>query len=209
MDLSPSNTTPVRTKLRLEIHAAILDAAESVFSQEGLDAGRMEQVAQRAGVAVGTLYNHFRNREALLQTLLATRRQELLRRVDDALVEAGPSFEEQLWVFVDTALEQTLAHRPLFSLLVQEDHAPIKARLLPPPGERTLDLLIVRARRIVSLGLKQGALRRRGQDLWPVLLVSSLRCVLVRELSSPSGGMRHPPGRLVVDFFLRGAGEDA
>jgi AcrR family transcriptional regulator len=37
------------------LREAILDAAESVFAREGTRGGRMEQVAARAGVSVGTL----------------------------------------------------------------------------------------------------------------------------------------------------------
>ena len=65
----------LRTRLRTEVRAAILDAAESVFAEEGLHRGRMEHVSRRAGTAVGTLYNHFENRDALLATLLSTRRR--------------------------------------------------------------------------------------------------------------------------------------
>jgi len=203
--IEPS-TTPVRVRLRLETHAAILDAAESVFSTEGLAGGKMEQVAQRAGVAVGTMYNYFKNRETLLQTLLSSRRQELLQAVDQSLQAAGPTFEEQLRAFVDTSLAQILAHRPLFALLVQEANAPIRERLLPPPGERTFDLLVARSRGIVSLGLKQGALRQAGAESWPLFLVSILRTIIVHELSSPALAEPREPGRLVAEFFLRGAG---
>lgn len=203
----PRATLPMRTKIRMEVHAAILDAAEAVFSSEGLGGGRIEQVAHRAGIAVGTMYNYFGSREALLRTLLSTRREELIRGVDAALEAAGPSFEEQLEALVEAALAQALAHRQLFALLAQEEAAPIRAKVLPPPGERTPDLLVTRARRVVSLGVKQGALRRRGSELWPELLVSTLRHVIVREVFSTPEGRQNTPGRLVREFFLHGAGE--
>jgi len=58
----------LRDRLREEANRAILTAAEEVFSEEGLGA-RMEQIAARAGVAVGTLYNHFQDRGALVNAL--------------------------------------------------------------------------------------------------------------------------------------------
>src|SRR5512139_780923 len=97
----PRAALPMRTKIRMEVHAAILDAAEAVFSAEGLGGGRIEQVARRAGIAVGTMYNYFRSREALLRTLLSTRREELIRGVDGALEAAAPSFDEQLTALVE------------------------------------------------------------------------------------------------------------
>lgn len=44
----------------------IREAAVTVFSKEGFHNARMETVAQEAGVAVGTIYNYFENKEDLL-----------------------------------------------------------------------------------------------------------------------------------------------
>jgi AcrR family transcriptional regulator len=204
---TPQKTTTVRARVRLETHAAILDAAESVLAEQGLSGGRMEEIADRAGVAVGTTYNYFKSREALLHTLLESRRQELFRQLDAALNAAGSSFQDQLHAFIDTTLKHVLAHRQLFALLVQEENAPIRARILPPPGQRTFDLLAVKADAIVALGLEQGFLARRGAESWPLLLVSTLRTTILHELSSPERLEPCAPGKLVADFFLRGAGE--
>ena len=205
--ITPQKATTVRARIRLETHAAILDAAESVLAEQGLAGGRMEDIAERAGVAVGTTYNYFKNREALLQTLLESRRQELFAQLDASLSRAGSSFEGQLHAFVDTTIGHVLAHRQLFALLVQEENAPIRARILPPPGQRTFELLTVKAEKIVALGLGQGVLRRRGAESWPLLLVSTLRTMIVHELSSPERLEPCAPGKLVAEFFLRGAGK--
>ena len=49
---------------------AILAAALSVFAAHGFEAARLEDVAQRAGVAKGTLYLYFRDKEALFEALV-------------------------------------------------------------------------------------------------------------------------------------------
>src|SRR5437764_21209 len=72
----------LRGKFREVTRAAILEAAEEVYSRQGLGSGRMEQVAASAGVSVGTLYNYFENREALVGAVLAARRRELLDRIE-------------------------------------------------------------------------------------------------------------------------------
>src|ERR1700719_489157 len=51
---------------------AILTAALEEFSARGFAAARLEDVAQRAGVAKGTIYLHFRDKEALFQELVTT-----------------------------------------------------------------------------------------------------------------------------------------
>jgi AcrR family transcriptional regulator len=51
---------------------AILAAALEEFSARGYAAARLEDVAQRAGVGKGTIYLHFRDKEALFQELVTT-----------------------------------------------------------------------------------------------------------------------------------------
>ena len=49
---------------------AILEAALEEFSARGYEATRIDDVAQRAGVAKGTIYLHFEDKEALFQELV-------------------------------------------------------------------------------------------------------------------------------------------
>ncbi len=51
---------------------AILDAALDEFSKRGFAAARLDDVAQRAGVAKGTIYLHFADKEELFQELVRT-----------------------------------------------------------------------------------------------------------------------------------------
>jgi AcrR family transcriptional regulator len=49
---------------------AILSAALEEFSQRGFEATRLDDVARRAGIAKGTIYLYFRDKETLFQELL-------------------------------------------------------------------------------------------------------------------------------------------
>jgi AcrR family transcriptional regulator len=57
---------------RIERREAILAAALDEFSSQGFAAARLEDVAKRAGVAKGTIYLYFRDKEALFQELIRT-----------------------------------------------------------------------------------------------------------------------------------------
>ncbi len=48
----------------------ILDAAATVFASRGYHRARTSEIAQKAGVAEGTIYKHFRNKEDLLLSLV-------------------------------------------------------------------------------------------------------------------------------------------
>jgi len=51
---------------------AILSAALDEFSARGFAAARLDDVARRAGVAKGTIYLHFRDKESLFEELVRT-----------------------------------------------------------------------------------------------------------------------------------------
>jgi len=55
-----------------ERREAILAAALDEFSSRGFEAARLEDVARRAGVAKGTIYLYFRDKENLFQELIRT-----------------------------------------------------------------------------------------------------------------------------------------
>ena len=73
---SGERSSSVRNRGRAEKSAArrmaILDAALDEFSAQGFAATRIDDVARRAGVAKGTIYLHFHDKEALFQEIVRT-----------------------------------------------------------------------------------------------------------------------------------------
>jgi len=68
-----SGGTPApRAQRQAERRQAILDAALEEFATCGFAATRLDDVARRAGVAKGTIYLYFRDKEALFQELVRT-----------------------------------------------------------------------------------------------------------------------------------------
>lgn len=57
---------------------AILIAASSRFTTDGIDSARMEEIAADAEVSVGTLYNYFGSKQALLMALFDAEVREML-----------------------------------------------------------------------------------------------------------------------------------
>src|SRR3712207_594077 len=68
---------------------ALLAAARMVLAERGVGAP-LEAVAQRAGVAIGTLYRHFPVRAALIDTILTEKRQTWIEIGSHALAVEDP-----------------------------------------------------------------------------------------------------------------------
>jgi AcrR family transcriptional regulator len=50
--------------------SALLEAALALFSRQGYRATSVRDIAERAGTSTGSVYHHFRDKEAIFQTLL-------------------------------------------------------------------------------------------------------------------------------------------
>jgi TetR/AcrR family transcriptional regulator, fatty acid metabolism regulator protein len=55
-----------------EKYQRILDAAVAVFAEKGFHVARISDIAERAGVADGTVYLYFKNKEEILMTAINT-----------------------------------------------------------------------------------------------------------------------------------------
>jgi AcrR family transcriptional regulator len=101
-----------------QLVADVLEAAARVFDREGLDA-TTNRVAQEAGVSVGSLYQYFPNKRALL-TALAHRHldvaTELLQRAAEEH-ENAETLEEFVRALVGAVLKEHRAHPHLRRLL--------------------------------------------------------------------------------------------
>lgn len=194
----PHAPARLRDRLREETARAILAAAEEVFASEGLGA-RMERIAAQAGVAVGTLYNHFEDRKALVAALVRSRREALLSRVDDALAAAsGAPTEAQLRAYLSAVEEHVRVHGPLLGVLMQAGEGPGD----PRPPKTLLDDLVRRANAIVDRGIAAGELRPDTARIFGLSLVGLARAVMLRTMHGEGA-----PGAAdaVLDLFLRGA----
>ncbi|MGH2925183.1 MAG: TetR/AcrR family transcriptional regulator [Solirubrobacterales bacterium] len=96
----------------------VLEAARSSFAEDGLDV-RVEKVAERAGVGVGTVYRHFPTKEDLLQALADDRFASLAAAAAEGLKDPDPwhGFEEFMRYSArvmaeDRAVSEAMDQRP-------------------------------------------------------------------------------------------------
>ncbi|WP_410565555.1 TetR/AcrR family transcriptional regulator [Amycolatopsis sp. cmx-4-61] len=98
---------------------AILDAAGELFAQRG-DAVQMDEIADRAGLGVGTLYRHFADKQALRAAIIGRRFEEMAVLAQSAEAAGDPwtAFESLLYGYLEAA-EPDAAFR--FAILGPEE----------------------------------------------------------------------------------------
>lgn len=94
----------------------LVTAATSLFAERGLDAP-LDEIARRAGVSIGTLYNHFPTREALFDAIFPQR----LAALDS--IAAAAAAEPDPWqgfvTFVHGTIDMQTEDRGLNDALAQ------------------------------------------------------------------------------------------
>lgn len=110
---------------------AILEAAAQVFERHGYAAGTTNRIAARAGVSIGSLYQYFPNKDAVLVALVERHLEEGVAAVAPLLtelVEQPPPLRAALTGLV-TAMAELHRHRPaLHRVLFEEAPRPPRLR---------------------------------------------------------------------------------
>jgi AcrR family transcriptional regulator len=104
IDIQPAAKEPKRERGKQRV-AALIDAGAEVFAEKGYEASTMTEIAQRAGAAIGSLYQFFPSKEALAEALFnrfAERAAVSFGRVEE--LAPGRSARELADLFIDYKL---------------------------------------------------------------------------------------------------------
>lgn len=186
----------MRRTVRETVRVAILDAAEELIARHGLHDAALVQIAKRAGVAVGTLYNYFTDRDALIRGLFESRRATFRPRLL-AAIQAGSdlAFEPRLSRFVREVFEVFESHRSFLRLAIENEH-------LKPSGSTTPEDLLAGVRDVVSAGVREGAIPAYKAEILPLVITGIIKSIAVHRIRD--GGGMVGDADAIVDLVLDG-----
>src|SRR4051794_16798203 len=94
--VDPARVSASRSERRkARTTTAIMDAAERHFLERGFQNAKVDEIAEEADVAVGSVYNHFGSKEGLYRAALE-RALDLFEGYMDAPQSEGPALEQLL-----------------------------------------------------------------------------------------------------------------
>jgi AcrR family transcriptional regulator len=108
---APDRERPLRSDARRN-RQRVLEAAESLFASEGVDVP-VDEIAERAGVGVGTLYRHFPTKEVLFEAILVARVGEIAEDARRRLGEGDPG--TAFFGFVEHLVAESARKRDLIN----------------------------------------------------------------------------------------------
>ncbi len=166
--LKPASSRAERAAERRE---AIIDAALDEFIARGFAATRLDDVAKRAGVAKGTIYLHFKDKESMFEELIRTAMVPLIGRLA-ATPPAGGSVRAALEGFAQTFMQEVVTTRrgDIVRLIVAEG-----ARF-PSVADFYYREVVARGlagmRALIELGIARGEIQQQGLARFPQIVVA-------------------------------------
>ena len=150
----PEETTTETLTKRERTRQAILDAAYNLIIEQGYAATSMRQIAERAGLALGSIYNHFPSKSDVFRIIIEER-HPFLQIVPLVNSAEGNTIEE----FVRNAarlLIDELGHHPDFLNLMLTEIVEFKGEHVPLAFTKIFPVILPLGQRLAGLS---GALR--------------------------------------------------
>jgi AcrR family transcriptional regulator len=106
--------TPLQ-KRSTETVAVIMEAAARILEQHGFEGFNTNAIAERAGVSIGSLYQYFRSKDALLSALIEREVAPLLTIGED--LAKHPTFRDALRSYISASVRHQMK-RPKLARLI-------------------------------------------------------------------------------------------
>ncbi|MDI1476021.1 TetR/AcrR family transcriptional regulator [Polyangium sp. y55x31] len=188
---------------------AILDAAEHVFAQQGFHGARIQDIADHARIAVGTVYNHFEQKEDVLHALLEVRLEEMIGNLRPQPTDPEP-FEQKLRCCILRTLRFAEEHRDFHQVALDcglfAKGTASASNILKEKAVAHFEKLRATTLALVNEGLKCGALRPMDPVPLARMLGGLIRSSSIGMLMEQSHPDLEAEASLLVDLYLNGAG---
>ncbi len=156
----------------------IYEAVSSLVEQHGASGLTMDGLAQKAGMATGTLYNYFRNKEDVLHFFHLRLVEPYHRAIESITTAALPAPQKLRQVF-HAVLEQAVKYKEIRKLVVEMDYY---SELRKASGPRLLQMLTT----IFEQGVKEGSFRPHDPSHTGRIFRGALRELFDLQLSGAS-----------------------
>jgi AcrR family transcriptional regulator len=163
----PSN----RAERAAERRQAIIEAALDEFIARGFTAARLDDVAKRAGVAKGTIYLHFKDKESMFEELIRTALVPLIGRLHTP-PPMGGSVRDAVEGFASNFITEVANTRrgDIVRLIVAE--GPRFPAIADFYYREVVSRGLAAMRALIELAVARGEIRQQNLARFPQILVA-------------------------------------
>jgi AcrR family transcriptional regulator len=169
----------LRVEKAKEKRKAIIEAAKNEFVSKGFEAARIDEIAKKAGVAKGTVYLYFPNKEALFDEMIKTVMLPLINNIREKLQGQTLATREIYEPAFSALLKNMLSPEvgPVMRLMISE------AIRFPKLGDffrrEAVVPMIEKQKELLKSAAEAGKLRNPAIAEYPQLLMAPILLTVV------------------------------
>ncbi|HYH05797.1 MAG TPA: TetR/AcrR family transcriptional regulator [Thermoanaerobaculia bacterium] len=179
---------------------AIRDAAMRVVARKGYDHVTVQDIADEAGIAKGTVYLYFKSREDILEKTMTFSFDEFHARIHEA-IEAGGTFVE---------IVERVVHAQLVYFEERQEFFRLYLVMAEPLGERRLKkhavyrTHIAQLTKMVEAAQQKGEVRDEPAERIAIAVNSTVRDITLQRLHEKAPRPLAADAAFVRDYICRG-----
>ena len=180
--IPPKSKEEVVQEFRIQ---SIQDATLRVIARKGMAAATMQEIADEAGVAKGTIYLYFRDRDELVEKTFETAMQALLSRIDAALDQDVP-FADKLRAVMTAKFSYFSANREFFRLylsLRMPEGTPARQRRQKQNCQPQYRSRIDRLQTVLTQAMERGEIRTVDPHKLATFIVEGSSAIILDTLT--------------------------
>lgn len=185
----------------------IIDAVIKIINQQGVRGLTMSKVASRVGIAKGTLYLYFDNKEDLIESAIQISLEPLVMAQEE-LIESDLSPDKKLERIVEVHLDFFEKHKSYFRVLIYE-HQRSQEPKKRFPKKRFIDnkhqQLLKRIGKVIEEGIEKDLFRSYDPGMLAVMFIESLIGLTLQKIVQEEDECNlKEAGRAFTDVIFNG-----
>lgn len=184
----------------------IQDATMRVIARKGMSAATIQEIADEAGVAKGTIYLYFRDREELVEKTFESAMSQLIDRIDEAIA-SHRTIEEKIRAIMAAKIRFFSENREFFrlylSLRIPEGPAATQRRQRQhcQPRYRTRTEQFAA---ILQEAMDRGEIRKVDSYRLALFIMEGSTAIILERLGESSSPDEQADVELITGFIMDG-----
>lgn len=152
----------------------ILDAAEELFITKGFDHTSTNDIMQKAGIARGTLYNHFKSKEDVLDGVIGRMAEQMLEKAAEIAAKKEIPVLNRFTMTILALNARSELGRELGDEVLKQMHKPQNALMHQKSQEQLLEGVVPILKGLLDEGIRQGIFHTEyGREALEMILLYS------------------------------------
>lgn len=185
---------------------SIQEATMRVISRRGMSAATMQEIAEEAGVAKGTIYLYFRDRDELVERTFENAMGQLMVQIDAALERDAP-VDEKIRAVMAAQIGFFHANREFFRLYVSmrmPEGTPERQRRQKRHCQPQYRARLQKFADALEQAMKRGEIRRVDPWRLALFIVEGSTAIILERLSEESSPSEDAETEFIAGLILDG-----